>query len=134
MDDGKSATNLRNPGDGAALVGRSRSTKRDDRSGEPPMRKQLDLLIGDKRRLILALSACSIIAALTEAITLAVIAQVAASLVGHTKGGAPKISLLHVHASVSTLLWIAFALAGFRLFLQWPLSVLPARICAEGAA
>ncbi len=99
------------------------------------MRKQVDMLIGDKRHLIVALCACSFISAITEAATLAVIAEVAASLVGHGKGGvAAKVSLLHVHAPVSTLLWIGFALAGFRLFLQWPLSVLPARISAEVAA
>ncbi|MGD0452038.1 MAG: ABC transporter ATP-binding protein [Solirubrobacteraceae bacterium] len=98
------------------------------------MRSQLDLLIGDKRRLIAALSCCSIVAGFTEAITLAIIAQVAATLVSHSKDASAKSSLFHVHASVGTLLWIGFALTALRLFMQWPLSVLPARISAEVAA
>ncbi|MGO9321413.1 MAG: ABC transporter ATP-binding protein [Solirubrobacteraceae bacterium] len=95
------------------------------------MRSRLDLLIGDRRRLIVALSLCSIVAGFTEAISIAIIAQVAASLV--SKSSAVKSGLFHLHEPVATLLWIGFALTVVRLFMQWPISVLPARISAEVA-
>ena len=94
------------------------------------MRSQLDLLIGNKRRLIVSLSVLSILSGVTEAATLAIVAQVAATLV-KGKGVHGKTGLFDVHASVGTLLWIGLALTLLRLFLQWPLSVLPARIAAD---
>lgn len=102
-------------------------------SDQPPrgsMRSQLELLIGSKRRLIASLSALSILSGVTEAATLAIVAQVAATLV-KGKGVHGKTGLFDVHASVGTLLWIGLALTLLRLFLQWPLSVLPARIAAD---
>jgi ATP-binding cassette subfamily B protein len=102
--------------------------------GETPqgsMRSQLDLLIGDKRRLIVALSACSIVSGFTEAGILATIAQVAAARVGGSNKVHSHSGLFSVHASTTTLLWIAFALTVVRFVLQWPLSTLPARIAAE---
>jgi ATP-binding cassette subfamily B protein len=100
---------------------------------QPPrasMRSQLDLLIGNKRKSIVSLSVLSIICGITEAGTLAIVAQVAASLV-KGKGVHGKAGLFDVHASVGTLLWIGLGLTLLRLFLQWPLSVLPARIAAD---
>jgi len=97
----------------------------------PPssMRSQIDLLIGDKRSLVVAVVFTSIIAGFAEAGLIAIIAQVAAALVNsknsHGRG------IFHVHASTGTLLWIGFGLAVLRLLLQWPLSVLPARIASE---
>jgi ATP-binding cassette subfamily B protein len=104
-----------------------------DAGDQPPrgsIRSQLDLLIGDKRRLVVSLSVLSIVCGITEAGTLAIVAQVAASLV-KGKGTHGKTGLFDVHTSVGTLLWIGLALALLRLFLQWPLSVLPARIAAD---
>jgi ATP-binding cassette, subfamily B, bacterial len=98
---------------------------------QPTMRSRLDLLIGDKRSLIVALSFCSIVAGFTEAISIAIIAQVAASLV--SKNSAVKSGLFHLHEPISTLLWIGFALTIIRLIMQWPISVLPAQISAEVA-
>jgi ATP-binding cassette subfamily B protein len=100
---------------------------------QPPrasMRSQLDLLIGNKRKSIVSLSVLSILCGITEAGTLAIVAQVAASLV-KGKGVHGKAGLFDVHASVGTLLWIGLGLTLLRLFLQWPLSVLPARIAAD---
>jgi ATP-binding cassette, subfamily B, bacterial len=100
---------------------------------QPPrgsIRSQLELLIGNKRRLIVSLSVLSIISGITEAGTLAIAAQVAASLV-KGKGTHGKAGLFDVHASVGTLLWIGLGLSLLRLFLQWPLSVLPAQIAAD---
>jgi len=100
---------------------------------QPPrgsIRSQLELLIGSKRRLIVALSLLSIVNGFTEAGTLAIVAQVAASLV-KGKGVHGQAGLFDVHASVGTLLSIGLGLSLLRLFLQWPLSVLPARIAAD---
>ena len=41
------------------------------------------------------------------------------------------IGSFHAHADVGTLITVAFALTIVRLILQWPLSVLPARIAAD---
>jgi ABC-type multidrug transport system fused ATPase/permease subunit len=94
------------------------------------IRSQLDLLIGGRRRLMAALSVTSIISGVTEAAILAIVAQVAAALV-NGKNLHAQTGILHLHASVATLLWIAFVLTLFRLALQWPLSVLPSRIAAD---
>jgi ABC-type multidrug transport system fused ATPase/permease subunit len=73
----------------------------------------------------------SILSGLTEAGILAVVAEVAASLVN----GAAQIPLhigpLHIQAALRTLIGAAFALTIARLVLQIPLSTLPARIAAD---
>ncbi|MCW3030182.1 MAG: hypothetical protein JWM66_315, partial [Solirubrobacterales bacterium] len=50
--------------------------------GSASARERLNLLIGDRRRMIALLAACSILAGFTEAATLALVAQLAASVVG----------------------------------------------------
>ncbi|MGA2321438.1 MAG: ABC transporter ATP-binding protein [Solirubrobacteraceae bacterium] len=95
------------------------------------MRSRLDLLIGDRRRLIVALGIGSIISGFTEAGTLAIVGQVAAALVNNSKHVNAKIGGFHLHTTVGTLLWVGLALTVIRIFLQWPLSILPARIASE---
>ncbi|HWD11461.1 MAG TPA: ABC transporter ATP-binding protein [Solirubrobacteraceae bacterium] len=91
---------------------------------------RLALLIGDRRRLVVALVGCSIVSGFAEAGILAVVAEIATSLVGtHAKNA--HASLFNFHAGVGTLLVVAFALTGVRLLLQIPLSVLPSRISAD---
>jgi ATP-binding cassette subfamily B protein len=94
------------------------------------MRSQLDLLIGGRRRPVVALSLSSIFAGFTEAGLLAIVAQVAAALV-NGKGVHARTGFLTLHTSVGTLLWVAVALGVVRLLLQLPLSILPARIAAD---
>ncbi len=107
----------------------------DDSSVPRSMRSQMDLLIGDKRSLIGAVSFFSIIAGFAEAALIAVIAQVAALLVSNNAGTAHHASnatgLFHVHASIDTLLWFGLVLALVRMTMQWPLSVLPSRIASD---
>jgi ATP-binding cassette subfamily B protein len=105
-------------------------TEPGERSPKFSARSQLDLLIGDKRRRIATLAFTSIIAAFTEAGILAVVAQVAAALV-NGKGVHSQTGVFSFHAAIGTLLWIGGGLALARLALQWPLSVLPARIAAD---
>jgi len=102
---------------------------RGDRDAAPSsMRARLDLLIGDRRRTILSLTGFSLLAGFAEAATLALIAQVAYGVV---KGGShlhTNIGPFQVHASVGTLLKIAFVVCVIRILLVVPVSVLPARI------
>ncbi len=68
---------------------------------------QLELLIGDKRRLIVELAASlSLLSGFTEGAILAIVAQVATKIV-NGKGGSARAGLLHIGASIDTLLWIA---------------------------
>jgi ATP-binding cassette, subfamily B, bacterial len=97
------------------------------------MRARLDLLIGDRRGLVVLLAICSILSGLTETATLALVAQLAASVVGGAHKGTHNhaLSLFSVHGSPGTLIPIAFGFCALRLLFQIPLSVLPARIAAQ---
>ncbi len=98
--------------------------------GKPSLKSQLDLLIGDRRRHVVALASLSLLSGFTEGALLAIVAQVAYKIV-NGKSGAARAGLFHIGASVTTLLWIALGLALFRLALQWPISLLPAKIAAD---
>ncbi|HUH82033.1 MAG TPA: ABC transporter ATP-binding protein [Solirubrobacteraceae bacterium] len=102
---------------------------RRDRSTRPSLGSQIELLIGDKRRMVGTLASISLLSGFTEGVMIATVAQVATKLV-NGKGG-QRSGILHIGASVSTLLWIALGLAIFRLLLQWPMSILPAKIAAD---
>jgi ABC-type multidrug transport system fused ATPase/permease subunit len=95
------------------------------------MFSHVNLLVGESRRSIAAVAVTSIACGFAEAATLAIIAQVAASLVNGAKHVHAQIGPLVVNAEVRTLIWIGLGLAVVRLLLQWPLSVLPARIAAD---
>jgi ATP-binding cassette, subfamily B, bacterial len=95
------------------------------------MRSRLELLIGDKRRLIVELCVVSIFGGFTEAGTLAIVGQVAAALVSGAHKVHAKIGPFYVHSSVVTLIEIGFVLTFVRLIMQWPLSILPARIASQ---
>ena len=107
----------------------------DFRSGGRGARKaslvsQIELLVGDRRRYVASLASLSLLSGFSEGLFLAIVAQVAYKIV-NGKGGSSRAGLLHIGASVNTLLWIALALALFRLALQWPISILPAKIAAD---
>jgi ATP-binding cassette, subfamily B, bacterial len=108
-------------------------TSPDQRESSPrsSMSSRVNLLIGRRRRSVVALAGCSIIAGFTEAGLLALIAQVAATLVTGAKQAHIHIGPIHLDAAIGTLLGIAFALAIARTALQVPLSILPARIAAD---
>ncbi len=96
-------------------------------------RERLSLLIGDRRGLIALLAGCSVLSGFTEAATLALVAQLAVSVVGgaHKLAHSRTLSLLDIHASQGRLILIAAGFALLRLLFQIPLSVLPARISAS---
>jgi ATP-binding cassette subfamily B protein len=103
----------------------------------PPssMWKQLDVLIGDKRRLVVALAFLSIVSAFTETGIIVIIAEIATDLVGGGKHGKhitnATHSLINIHASIPTLLWVGLGLTVLRFALQWPSSSVPSRIAAD---
>jgi ATP-binding cassette, subfamily B, bacterial len=99
--------------------------------GSMSMRGRLNLLIGRRRRLIVALALSSVVSGMTEAATLALIAQVAASFVNGKHIVAVHAGPIDIHAGVPTLIKIAFVLTLARLAMQFPLSILPARISSE---
>jgi len=94
------------------------------------LRAQLDLLIGSRRRYIVMLAIVSAASGFAEAIMVALVAEVAADLAGG-KSVHAKTALFHINAPVTTLLWVSIVFALARLLLQWPLSVLPARVAAD---
>src|SRR6201994_1679165 len=95
------------------------------------MRARLALLIGDKRGSVVALAGCSILSGLSEAATLALVAQIATQLANRNKHVHTHIGPFHVHTSVATLILVAFVLTLLRGGLQIPISLLPARIAAD---
>jgi ABC-type multidrug transport system fused ATPase/permease subunit len=100
-------------------------------SAKASTRELLSILIGDRRRTVALLALCSILNGLVEAGFLAVLIEFAATAVRSSKGVNSNIALFHVHASLNTLVLVAFALVLARTILLVPLSVLPARIASN---
>ena len=92
---------------------------------------QLRQLLGGRRWPVVAVSVASILCGLTEAGILAVVAEVAASLVSGATHVDASIGSVRVTTTVGVLLAAAFALAIARVALSLPVSLLPARIAAE---
>jgi ATP-binding cassette subfamily B protein len=103
--------------------------------GGPPRRSsmwsQLRPLLGDRRGSIMALGMGSVLSGFTEAAVLAIVAEVATTLVNRVTRVQLEIGPLHVETTVGALLAIAFVLAVIRVALQVLISFLPARIAAE---
>jgi ATP-binding cassette subfamily B protein len=97
------------------------------------MRTRLSLLIGDRRWMVAGVALFSLMGGLVEAATLALVAALAASLVGHSKASSAHktLSILNFHTAPGTLILIGFGLCILRLLIQVPLSVLSARITAD---
>ena len=92
---------------------------------------QLRPLLGGRRRSVAALATASVLSGLAEAGVLAVVAQVAASLVDGATHVDATIGPIQIHTTVGVLLAAAAGLAALRLVLQAPISYLPARIAAD---
>jgi ABC-type multidrug transport system fused ATPase/permease subunit len=100
-------------------------------SEQPSTWARLRLLIGDQGKLIVATGFLVILSALAEAVTLALIAQIAATLV-KVNGTHVRVSVLHIHAPTKTLILAAFVISVARLvLLQVPQTLLPARVMAS---
>jgi ATP-binding cassette, subfamily B, bacterial len=88
-------------------------------------------LLGGRRRAVVSLAVFSILSGFAEAAVLAIVAQVAASLVTGGDAVTTSIGPFDIDTTVGNLLLIASVLAVIRLVLQIPISVLPARIAAD---
>jgi ATP-binding cassette subfamily B protein len=105
-----------------------------DFKGRYSTRERLALLIGDRRGTVGWLAFFSILSGLSEALFLAVVAQIGLALVNGAKKVTEhngRLGFIHLHTSVHALLLFALGLAIARLLVQIPLSVLPARIAAD---
>jgi ATP-binding cassette subfamily B protein len=92
---------------------------------------QLRPLLGDRRRSIVVLAISAVISGFAEAGVLAIVAQVATTLVNRVSRVDIEIGPLHIEATVGALLAVAFVLAVIRIALQVSISLIPARIAAE---
>lgn len=95
------------------------------------MASRLSLLLGDRRRTVVALATSSLVSGFAEAGALALIAEIAAQLVKGAKPAHIHVASWHFVVGVETLIVAALALAMVRLLLQIPISILPARIAAD---
>ncbi len=94
-------------------------------------RERLEALLGDRRRTVVALAACSSLSGLAESALLVLLIQIAATAVKGSTHVGGKYQLFSFHARPETLFAIACALTILRTALQVPLAVLPARISAD---
>jgi ATP-binding cassette, subfamily B, bacterial len=113
---------------GRATVGPSGPAQTPQRSS---MWSQMRPLLGDRRESIAVLAIGSMLAGFAEAGVLAIVAQVAATLVNGDRRIYLEIGPSHMEVTVGALLAIAFVLAAVRVALQILVSFLPARIAAE---
>lgn len=95
------------------------------------MWSQLRPLLGDRRRSIVALGIGSVLSGFTEAGILAIVAEVAATLVNGATRVHIEVGPLQIEATVGALLATALVLAVIRIALQVLISFFPARIAAD---
>jgi ATP-binding cassette, subfamily B, bacterial len=110
---------------------RLRRKKQEQTGPRRSTRSRITLLIGERRRTVVALSVGAIFAGFTEAATLTLIAEIAAALVTGAKTVHAHVGSVHITVAVGTLIIIAFVAALLRIAFQIPLAVLPARIGAD---
>jgi ATP-binding cassette subfamily B protein len=94
-------------------------------------RARLSLLLGDRRGAVAMLAGSSILSGFAEAGMLVLLTQIAAAITTGARRVHTHIGPLRLDTTVGELLVVALALTGFRLLLQVPISILPARIGAE---
>jgi ATP-binding cassette subfamily B protein len=106
------------------------STTDDRAPSASTARARLSVLLGDRRRTVVALAACSMASGATEAGILALVAQIASAAVKGSSQVHQKLGPFSIHAPINTLFLIAFGLALVRIVLQIPLATLPAYIAS----
>ncbi len=104
--------------------------RHDASSGSSTM-SRLNMLLGDRRGTVVALALSSLVAGFAEAGSLALIAEIAAQLVGGHQKAQLHAGIFNLKTGLGTLIAIALVLAVVRLVLQIPISILPARIAAD---
>jgi ABC-type multidrug transport system fused ATPase/permease subunit len=94
-------------------------------------RTRLSLLLGDRRGAVAMLAGSSILSGFAEAGMLVLLTQIAAAIATGSRRVHTHVGPLRLDTTVGELLLLALALTTFRLALQVPISILPARIGAE---
>jgi len=101
---------------------------------QPTVRERMRLVTDGQRGRIALMGVLVGFSALTEAVFLALIAQIAAQLV-KPPGAQEHLTLVHIHAPTLRLIEVAFAIAVLRVpLLQVPLTILPTRIGTDVVA
>jgi ABC-type multidrug transport system fused ATPase/permease subunit len=98
---------------------------------QPTYSAQIRFLLGDRRAYVVALVIASVLSGIAESAVLTVVAQAAAALVSGNHRVRTDLGIAHTDETVGTALALALVLAVVRLFLQAPVSMLPARIAAN---
>ncbi|MGA2470753.1 MAG: ABC transporter ATP-binding protein [Solirubrobacteraceae bacterium] len=93
--------------------------------------QQIRRLLGTRRLSVIALVVVSVVAGLTEAVILAIVAQAASALVAGSRGVHVTVGPLHLAVTVGAVVAIGFGMAFLRTVLQAPLSALPAQIMSD---
>jgi ABC-type multidrug transport system fused ATPase/permease subunit len=106
-------------------------TPEEQKGGVRALGRRANMLIGDRRRHVAALAFISALNGFTEAAMLVLLAQLGVSLVKRDNTAFVHVGSFHFHAHLSTLIYVFFALTIVRLLLQFPISLLPARIAAD---
>lgn len=88
-------------------------------------------LLGDRSAPVFVLAGASVLAGLSEAVVLVLVAQVAAAMVVDDPNVATDLGPLALDMTIGAALTLAFAFALVRLVLQVLVSYLPARISAD---
>src|ERR1700730_13833447 len=102
-----------------------------DGARKASMRSSVSFLIGGRRRKVASLAALAFVTGVAEAVTLALLAQIAAALVRGGHRVSLHLGIIHAHPRVLTLIGVAAGLCLLRLALQVPISILPAQITAD---
>ncbi len=115
------------------LVKPGGGTSKPKRPPVATMRTRLSWLLGDRKKVVVVIVVLSILAGLTEAATLALLAELATTLVksGSTVRQHSVLSFLNFHGATGTLILVGFGLCALRLAFQVPLATLSAGIAAD---
>ncbi len=100
-------------------------------SGAGELRRHVTSLIGDRPAFIAALIVSGAIAGVCESAILALVASVASALVTGNPRDTLQLGPVRLDYPLGHVLLIALIFAVLRLFIQAPISYLPARVCAD---
>jgi ATP-binding cassette subfamily B protein len=96
-----------------------------------PTWRRLLFFLGERPWLVVLLLLVSFCSGVLESAVLALIAEIAATLVAGTRSAAVHFGPIYLHLWIERLLLLAFAFAAARVLLQTVLAYLPARISAD---
>ena len=112
----------------SASVRLARPPTASESAEQPSLRSRMRLLLGQQRKSLAAIAVIAVISTMVEAVTLALLAEIAASLVKRNQSHV-TLSLVHIHASTKTLIFVDLIIVLLRIpLLQVPGTIIPARM------